>query len=156
MRWIAVFAMLLASPALSLSCSPPNLVADYKAAAASSENWSVVVGQMTFNEGKLPNVNVSDPDRIPEKTRIRAQFVGHSLDANGFTKPYQSNVTLQVNCLLSWCGGAQSGGRYLAFLKHEGNRRIVFAEPCKANLYRNPSNKDLSRIRNCFVGGPCR
>ena len=156
MRWTLLIAMLLASPAYSLSCTPPDPVQDYKAAEASSARWGVAVGQLSFNEGKLPKVDMNRPDKVPEKTTIRAQFVGHSLNTDGFKTPFQANVTLQVSCILTWCGTPRNGARYLAFIKHEGNKRVVFSDPCGSRLYPNPSRQDLQRIRDCFVGGPCR
>lgn len=155
MRWIAVVFSLLASPVLSLSCSPPDPIENYKSIEASSAPWGVAVGQLSFNMGKLPTERFKDPNRMPEKTRIRAQFVGHSLDANGFKTPFQANVTLEVQCILSWCGMPTSGTRYLAYIKHEGGKRKVFAEPCGANLFPNPSNRTLNKVHSCFVGGRC-
>lgn len=155
MRWIAVLAMLVGSPAFSLSCVPPDPVQDYKNAEASSARWGVAVGQLSFNEGKLPKVDMNRPDRVPEKTTIRAQFVGHSLNSDGFKTPFQANVTLEVQCILTWCGMPRNGARYLAFIKHEGGKRKVFAEPCGTWLHPNPRKKDLKRIQSCFVGGAC-
>ena len=155
MRWIVLAAMLLATPAFSLSCVPADPVRDFKAAADSPLRWGIAVGRIDFDESRLPTVDWNRQTEIPPQTDLRAQMVGHSLGSDGFVRPFQANVTLRVTCAGPWCAQPISGARYLAFIKHEGGKRIVQATPCGAWSYINPPRIFLDRLHTCFVGGPC-
>ncbi|SMX46857.1 hypothetical protein [Maliponia aquimaris] len=155
MRWIAFAFGMLATPALSLSCLSPDPVSDFKVAEQSSDRWGIAVGRLDFDEGRLPVVDIDRQEDGPPQTDIRAQFVGKSLDSTGFNRDFQANVTLRVQCLGPWCIRPQSGRRYLAFIRHEGGKRVIPAEVCGNWLYPNPARADLDRLHRCFVGGPC-
>lgn len=155
MRWIVFAAMMLATPAFSLSCSPPDPVSDYKFAEDSPVRWGIAVGRLNFDPGRVPVVDWERQNDVPPSTDIRAQFVGQSIDAGGFVKPFQANVTLRVNCVGPWCASPQNGARYLAFIKHEKGKRVINANPCGSMLYINPPKKYLDQVYQCFVGGRC-
>lgn len=144
-----------ASPALALSCLQPDPVRDYKQADASADRWGAVVGRLDFDESRLPGTKDRLEDK-PRQTDLRAQLVGHSLGADGWETPFQGNITLRVQCFGPWCGRPKSGARYLVFLKHEDGKRVAFADPCGANLYRNPAPVVLERLHGCYAGGACR
>lgn len=156
MRWVALAAaLLLASPALSLSCLPPDPVRDFIEAQGSDARWGIAVGRLNFDERRLPKVNWNRQTDVPPQTDLRAQMVGHALDARGFRTVFQANVTLRVLCFGPWCAEPRNGARYLAFIRHEDGKRVVQADPCGRWLYINPRRHDLDRLHRCFVGGPC-
>ncbi|WP_421905643.1 hypothetical protein [Mameliella sp.] len=156
MRWLGLVLSLLAtSPALALSCRPADPVRDFKAAEESGDRWGVAVGRLDFDEGRLPKVDWARQGRVPPETDLRAQFIGHSLDMDGFDTVFQANVTLRVFCFGPWCAQPKSGARYLAFIKHENGKRVLQADPCGSWLYPNPQRRDLDRVHSCFAGGPC-
>lgn len=156
MRWLALVAgVMAAGPATALSCLPPDPVRDFKEAESSPDRWGIALGRLDFNAERLPQVDWDRQDEVPPQTDLRAQFIGHSLDMNGFKTVFQANVTLRVLCFGPWCAEPKSGGRYLAFIKHENGKRIIHADPCGSWLYLNPRKYDLDRVRTCFAGGPC-
>lgn len=150
---VAVF-LCAASPALALSCLQPDPVRDFKQADASAERWGAVVGRLDFDESRLPDTGDQLQDKPPQ-TDLRAQLVGQSLGAGGWKTPFQGNITLRVQCFGPWCGRPKSGARYLVFLKHEDGKRVAFADPCGARMYRDPSRRVLDALHRCFAGGPC-
>lgn len=155
MRWLAVVLALCATQAQALSCLKPDVVRTYKEVDASPDRWGAAVGRLDFDESQLPEAPQSDPNAAPPQTPVRAQLVGKTLDSDGFTKPFQGNVTLMVQCYGPWCAQPQSGQEYLVFLKREPNRHVAFADPCGTRLFANPSREDLDRITTCFRNGPC-
>ncbi len=150
-----LLTLTLGSQAQALSCIAPDPIRDFKEAHASEDRWSVVVGRLDFDESRLPVVPLDQQAEPKAPTELRAQMVGRFLGPEGFVQPFQGNVTLRGSCYLSWCGGAQSGGRYLAFLRHEDGKRIVQVEPCGQWLYRDPAPALLDAVHACFAGGPC-
>lgn len=155
MRWLACILSLLATPALSLSCLPPDPVRDYQAADTADTRWGIAVGRLDFDENRLPKVDWKRQDAVPPQTDLRATMVGHALDPSGYNTVFQANVTLRVLCFGPWCAAPKSGARYLAFIKHENGKRVVQADPCGNWLYINPRREDLDRVHKCLVGGPC-
>lgn len=150
-----ILSLSLASQAQALSCLAPDPIRDFKEAHASQERWSAVVGRLDFDESRLPVVPIEEQGAPKPPTDLRGQLVGKFLGPNGFAEPFQGNVTVRVTCVMSWCGGARSGQRYLAFLKHEGSKRVVQVQPCGQWLYPAPSPALLDAIHACFSGGPC-
>lgn len=145
----------LASQAQALSCMAPDPIQDFQAAQSSDDRWSAVVGRLDFDENRLPSVALKDQFRKKAPTDLRAQFIGESLGPDGFATPFQGNVTLRVTCIAAWCAQPQSGQRYLAYLRHEGGKRLVLAEPCGQWLYPDPAPRLLDAVHACFAGGPC-
>ena len=157
MRWVwAVLTLvMLAPPALALSCLPTDVVRTFKALDADESRWGAVVGRLDFDERRLPQVDWDRQDEVPQEKRLRAQLIGHSLGPQGWKKPFQNNVSLYVLCSGPWCASPSSGQTYLVFLKREGRRHMAFAEPCGEKLVPRPPAVDLQRLHSCFVGGPC-
>ncbi len=146
---------LAASPALSLSCLPADLARDYQRAAEDDAAWIVVTGKLTFDEKALPKVDMDRQQETPPETDIPARIAGGSLSAEGFTRAFSRDITLRVLCLGPWCGGAQSGGDVLAFLKQEGEDYVAMASPCPGMLYADPTPDMLATVTTCFNGGDC-
>ncbi|MGH1415515.1 MAG: hypothetical protein ACRBB0_18650 [Pelagimonas sp.] len=150
---LALGLLIMAQPALALSCLKPNPVRSYLEADASEERWGAVLGRLDFDEGRLPPTvsggGHSDVD-------LHAQLVGHSLDADGFTNPFQGAITLRIVCTGSWCGRARSGGHYLMFIKREKGKHVAFANPCEAWMFENPRKKALRDVQRCYTGGYCQ
>lgn len=154
MRILALaLACLTASPALSLSCSPSDPAQAFIFANESPDIWIVATGVLSFDESKLPNTSVVNAE--PEGVSIAAVLDGHSLGSNGFKNRFSEKVTLDVGCIASWCGSAQSGATYLAFLKQDRDGYIAFADACPGNLFVNPTRQQLRTVRQCFNGGRC-
>ena len=155
MRWLALLAALAGSPALSLSCAPADPASDYLRAEESADVWIVVEGRLDFDAKALPKRDLADTTG-PGDTDIKARLTGMSLSEAGFARPFDRDITLRVLCFGPWCGGAEPGKRYLAFLKREAGGYVLPASPCPTMYYPDPSDETLSIIETCFSGGPCK
>jgi hypothetical protein len=155
-RLLAVLLALLAPlPVHALSCLPPDVVRSYKEVDATPERWGAVVGRLDFDESRLPKPTWDSDPNVPPETRLRAQLVGHSLGPDGWTHPFQGNVTLVVQCWGPWCATPQSGQRVLVFLQRVARGHLAFADPCGTRFFPRPRRADLDRLQDCFRGGPC-
>ena len=65
----------------------------------------------------LPVPDMSRQHEIPPDTEIPAHLTGHALMQDGFTKPFDRPIMLNVQCFGPWCAGATSGIAYLGFLE---------------------------------------
>ncbi|MBP0482424.1 hypothetical protein [Sagittula salina] len=154
MRWLAFLAALAATEASALSCLPPDPVRTFLKVDAAPERWGAAVGRLDFDASRLPQSHKDSADTPPE-TWLRGQLVGHTLDTDGWTKPFQGSVALKVLCYGPWCAQPKSGRTYLLFLQREPHRHVATADPCGAYIFANPSREDLDRVFQCFAGGPC-
>ncbi|MFK7939365.1 MAG: hypothetical protein AB8B82_08305 [Roseovarius sp.] len=144
--------MTLASPVLSLSCLPPDVVASYGTAAEAEERYIVVHGTLRFNQGLLPKAIGNDS---PPSTRIKAHFSGKSLSQAGFINAFDRDITLDVACFGPWCAGASSGEEYLLFLRKDVTEYTYAADPCGRFGFARPTPEMLRQVTQCISGGPC-
>jgi len=149
---LAAAVIAFATPALSLSCMPPDVIFAYNKAAESEYSYIVVTGQLTFNEQKLPRAVINDS---PPSTRIPAQLEGLALTKTGFDMPFDRAITLNALCFGPWCGGAESGAAYLAFLKRDNGSYVIDADPCSSTVFLNPTGEMMQQVEQCFAGGAC-
>lgn len=149
----AAALMAVASPALSLSCMRPDVASSYSRAADAEESYLVVHGTLKFNESKLPKSSGNDS---PPTTRIKAHMTGNALSQSGFNHPFDRDITLEVQCLGPWCGGAVSGIPYLAFIRKDGAGYTFAADPCGSLGFAKPTPKMLAQAEQCMNGGACK
>lgn len=155
----ALFGLLgawLAGPVAALSCLPPDVARTYKQVDADTAHWGAVVGRLDFDESRLPRPDPIMTNVSPPETDLTAQFIGHSLTRQGWTEPFQQNVTLRVLCFGPWCAAPASGQTVLAFVKNEDGRHVVIADPCGNTLFPVPSRADMRRVQDCFAGRSCK
>ncbi|WP_371224940.1 hypothetical protein [Roseovarius sp. 2305UL8-3] len=149
---LSTAAIALATPALSLSCLPPDVTSAYNMAAESEDHYIVVTGELTFKDAKLPKGYANDS---PASTRVPARLTGKALTKSGFNIAFDRNITLDVLCFGPWCGGAGSGETYLTFLKREGDGYVMEADPCGSMAFQNPTDNMMEQVERCFAGGRC-
>lgn len=153
MRLLAALLLIpIASAASALSCLAPDPVRTFLEVDASEDQWGAAVGRLDFNEAALPQVDFDGT--VAAETWVRAQLVGKTLTRDGWTKPFQGNVSIQVTCAGSWCGQPQSGASYLMFLKREPTRFTAIADPCSNYIF-PATRENMDRVHQCFTGGPC-
>ena len=97
--------MLVAGPALALSCLPPDVARTYKQAAEAKETYIVVLGRLSFDASKLPKADMERQQETPPQTLIPARIEGTSLSQAGFETPFTANITLNARCFGPWCAG---------------------------------------------------
>lgn len=152
MRKLVLAFAVLASPLQALSCLEPDPIQAYLNADSSADRYGAVVGRLDFDEARLPPA-VGDGDQ--QDVEVRAHLVGDSLGFDGFTAPFQGNITLRIACFASWCGRPKSGAKYLIFIKREAGRHVAVADPCGGWMFERPSRDVLDKLHQCFVGGAC-
>ena len=145
---LALAAMLVAEPALALSCMRPDPVSDFRAAASAPEPWIVVEGMLTFGPLQKPAPGKSGGAKVAETP---GHITGAFLTRNGFTGRFNRDITLRVSCVGPWCGTI-TPGRHLAFLKQEGDRYVMLVEACPSKIYENPDPATLDAIERCMSG----
>lgn len=153
MRWLAAL-ILSASQASALSCLPPDPVRTFLEVDAAPERWGAVFGRLDFDTSAVPQPT-GDDTLPPSDTWLRAHLVGTTLDADGWTKPFQGNIELDVQCVGPWCARPVSGATYLLFLKREPGRHIAIIDPCGTYSVQNPAREVLDSLYQCFADGPC-
>lgn len=144
--------LLIATPALALSCLRPDVRTAFVQAQEAEETYIVVHGTLSFDASKLPEAVLNDS---PPVTRIAARLMGMGLTETGFDVAFERDVTLEVLCFGPWCGGAGDGARYLAFLRQDGAGYVVSADPCASLLFHEPKPEDLTTVAQCYKAGHC-
>lgn len=148
-RLVLILAFgLAAQPALALSCMRPDVVRDFQEAEASEDTWIVVSGRLGFDRSALPGGGSG----IEREREVAAHFTGQSLTGDGFTAPFDRDITLRVTCAGPWCGTV-APGEYLAFLKVEDEDYTMIAGPCPARLHPDPTDAMKADVTRCMAEG---
>ena len=106
-----VFALLPAH-ASALSCGTWSIAHAYQSAAKSEYTYTIVLGNSSFDREALPLIadrkttGTSGGLAVfePKDKHIPARVEGLALAEDGFSKPYEADVTLHVTCVAQWCG----------------------------------------------------
>lgn len=151
---LAVILMCMAGQASALSCLPHAVEDAFNQANDAPEVYQVVHGRLAFDGALLPRTD-HDPMHLPEDAVIPARIVGNSLTRNGFTNPVALNVTFEVQCYASWCGGGVPGADYLAFLRQDAGTWVLQTNPCGGFAFAKPSRVQLDAVEACLRAGSC-
>ncbi|UWQ13847.1 hypothetical protein K3556_13060 [Aliiroseovarius sp. M344] len=155
MRWIALAVMIgLPLPALALSCMPYNAISAFQDAAKSSDDYVVVLGNLSFDEKHLPQVDWNRQEDVKPDNYLTGRIAGKSLTRSGFTNAFQRQIDINVQCFGPWCGGL-STGRTLVFLKRKDRAYLLETNPCGGFAHGDPSNETLNKIEACMRGERC-
>jgi len=154
---LAMFLCGIAGPAASLSCAYLDAAAMYQQAADASERYVIVHGAFLRNGPDVPLTPVSDDPDTPPPYSVEMLFYGDLGSRVGFHTPVELEVTVRVNCVLSWCGAPPEEGReVLAFLRVDEDRAYHLGiGPCPGWVIYNPSQQDLDQIVACMRGETC-
>jgi len=152
---LALALAALATPALALSCRPPDVARTYHSAAEAEAAYVVVHGTLDFDERRLPKADMSDQASIPPSTRIPAQITGQALTLSGFDHAFDRQITLDLRCFGPWCAGAVSGIPYLAFLQRTDAGYVLELDPCGGFGFSEPTDEMLTRVEGCYQGKAC-
>lgn len=153
--FLPILLSLAAGPALSLSCLPPDVANSFNSAAKAEESYVVVHGTLTFDESKLPEVDMNHQDQIPPQTEIAARLTGKSLSKAGFRTDFDRPITLLAVCLGPWCGRAVSGTEHLSFLQATDEGYLLSVTPCGDFDFPEPTREMLNTVSQCFKNGSC-
>lgn len=155
MRVLAALLLVLAGQAQALSCVQPDVARSFQHADASEDAYVVLLGTYSFDAAKLPQVDWDNQMDTPPETKIAARFKGLSLTADGFTRPFESAVTLNALCLGPWCASPQPDRRVLSFVQKSGEAYVFEASPCGGYGFWDPTDVDIARVEACMRGEGC-
>lgn len=145
-----------ATPSLSLSCLPATVANSFKEAAASEQTYIVVHGTLSFDDSKLPKVDLERQDQTPPQTDIPGRLTGKSLSKSGFEATFDRPITVRAICLGPWCGKPVSGTEYLSFLEKTSDGYLLAISPCGGYDFANPTPEMLRTATQCMQGGDCQ
>lgn len=144
---------MISAQAHALSCMRADPIETFKRVAAAPEDYFVLYGELTFDEGLLPTGTSSNSVRLPDP--IPAYFDGQGLTRDGFTSSYASPVSLEIGCSGPWCGSARSGGDALYFVEAKDPPVTMVAGACGGMIFPDPSQAVLDMLTSCMQGGAC-
>ncbi len=153
---LIVLSLMIGGPAAALSCLPHDVATTFKRVQASPDIYVGILGTLTFDESRLPVVDMQNQQDTPPVTRIPAQISGHTLSAEGFVTPFERNILLNVQCAGPWCAQPHSGIEYMGFMRSDGGRYSLSIGPCGGDAFGKPTRAMRETVRECFAGGECR
>lgn len=151
MRALATAALvLLAQPALALSCLAPNAARTFNDLVEAPEVYVLVVGTFTAPDG-LPS--------LPEGEGGTAQMVltGGVVTETGLN-PVSTPVTVTTECAGVWCASFPTDGRaHLAFLERSAAPAPprLTVSPCPYRLLAAPTAQQMPALHLCMTQGTC-
>lgn len=147
-------SLLIPAQAFALSCVEPTVASSYAAATTSEDSFLLSTGTLTFDVSLLPR-SKGLGDKPANRTRIPATVKGNAFLGQGFDQPFETNVELVVECVLSWCGSIEPGVEHLLFLR-EGKASYELSLPaCGGTTFANPTPEMLNEVKTCFSEGNC-
>ena len=152
---LALALGLMAGPALALSCLPPDVARTYQQADEAEAAYVVVLGRLSFDESKLPVVDMARQQDTPPVTLIPARISGKALSRSGFVTEFDQEITLNARCFGPWCAGASSGTEYLAFLERTDGGYVLSLDPCGGFGFPQPQAEMVAQAVACFRGESC-
>ena len=148
---LAALTLLLATPAIALSCMRPDAVQLYEAARDSDDTYVVVRGR----------IDLSEPAQAPEpETEMpaitKAVMSGYALTTHGFGALFHRKIEIRATCLGPWCGSADGFVReQIAMLRVDNNDvYTLMAGPCGGQAI-EWSKDGESRLLECHRTGNC-
>lgn len=111
-------------------------------------------GTLVFDERALPVTPWDDQAATPQRTLIDGFLSGEQLGRNGFLRPFQDAVILDVSCYGPWCAGPLSDQIYVAFVELRGDARVIQTNPCGGFLF--PATQEIEEeLLRCMRGDRC-
>jgi len=151
-----LIAILVAGPALSLSCLKPDAVTQYETARDSRDLYSLVIGIIQSDEPiAIPKQNVQGAVVGSKSSDTAVRVSGRVLTAQGFTNPFDQKVTLRATCISVWCPSAPETGREVfAALRHVEGDLLLEISACPSNALPWTA-EDEARVLNCHRFETC-
>lgn len=147
--------LLWAAGAHALSCLPHDVAAVFQEAQDSEDRFMAIIGELTFDETRLPKADMDRQQDTPPDTLIPARLSGKALSRAGFTGEYAADIILNVQCYGPWCAGAHSGMEYLAFVNLDRDMPEVTITPCGGFGFPQPTEEMKQQVVSCYDGGDC-
>lgn len=144
----ATFISLVVQPAFALSCIRPDPLLSYTQARDADEVYVVVKGAFTPLGPPVPVGNEG-------ASRMAARLTGEALGPDGFTVPFDAEVTVDTICYGPWCGSEMPAGEILAYVESTSSGAVIENNACGGFVFYDPHRTDLARVEACHFGGSC-
>jgi len=151
----ALFLGFMPLPALALSCLAPTVERSFTQFQASDDIYVIVKGQLTLDTTLLPKGMTLDANP-PEMTHVPARLSGMSMGPNGFVRPFDRDITLEVLCLGPWCGGVAPDIETLTFLRKVDDGYALTISPCGGSAFPEPTVAQEDALQKCWRDGTCQ
>ena len=134
-----------------MSCAPWDHLDAWAQASESDRLYLVARGTLLFDERDLPQVDWDDQAATPPLTRVKAYFSGDQLGRNGFQRPFEGEVTLEVACYGPWCARVPAGAEIVAFIEMRDGALVLETNPCGG--FALPTSPEVERdLQRCMQG----
>lgn len=142
-----------AGPADALSCLRPDPARSFQQAEASEQTYVIARGTLDFDGAELPEgMSTAAED---QSVSVPARLSGMGLTRDGYTVPFDRDVTLVLQCLGPWCGTATPGTEVLAFLEKDDDGYTIRQSPCGGLAFQDAPDDWYDTVATCFAGGDC-
>lgn len=152
-RWLWAVAASVPLPALALSCMPWDVDSALRETRAGDAAYRVVSGDLDFDPALLPVTDWANQMAVPPRTEIPARLTGFSVSKEGFTVPFDAEITLVIGCAGPWCASAEPGPS-LAFVQHTETGWVLEQGPCGGFHFARPDADMLAHVAGFFASAP--
>lgn len=148
---MACLALVLASPALALSCMRPDAVRVFEKARDATAAYYIVKGRVSLREA----ANKPEPNSKTSAV-TRAHVSGSALTASGFNVAFDQDIDVASTCLGPWCGDPDSltGELIMALEIRPGSLRLHLG-PCGGDQLPWHAEQEM-RLLQCHLSGDCQ
>lgn len=147
-------AVLVAAPAVALTCIRPDAARLYTRAAEAESSHVIVEGRLTLDPGRLPRTDKTVPG--PEDpVSLPARLEGRALGPEGFERRFDRAIRVEASCIGPWCPRLAPVTRLIAAPRVEDGAYVLPLDACMGWAMTDPTPEDLSRIKSCHDGGAC-
>lgn len=139
--------LLAASSASALTCLESSIIDSFQNADERPEAFVIGLGTVTRTGDDVPDgPDTGDPDNRVGYS-FPAQFVGGLAGLDGFGEERALDLTVEVQCAASWCGGSVFGEYGLYFLRSDGAGQYAFESTvCPLYAFEDVTEHDLQSL----------
>ena len=158
--FLACAVLLIAQPAVALSCLRPDAVRLYEFARDSDDFYQIVLGRLIAPAGiTLPEApEMGQAPLGNEETDVvytPVRLSGMVLTRDAFDRPYDREVTLALGCLGMWCSDPPAQDKRLLFaVRIDGDARFLNPGVCSEASVLGTSGA-VDRLLDCHVNNHC-
>lgn len=152
MRFLCALVMfsVLGAQVQALSCLRPNTAKTFNFYQEAPDSYRLFVGTVKMT-GAIPKY-VEGKSRTA-KAIASGRFVGRS----GLTKSHILNVTVQTQCVASWCGGFPGAmdKDVIMYIKQSPKGDVIDIDACPGGFGQVATNARVDLLQKCLRKGKC-
>ncbi len=152
MRFLCALVMfsVLGAQVQALSCLRPNTAKTFNFHQEAPEKYRLFVGKVKMT-GVIPKYVEGTPQSA--KAVATGRFVGRS----GLTKAQSLNVTVQTQCVASWCGGFPSAmdKDVIMYIKQTPKGDVIDIGACPGGFGQVVTDDRVKLLQKCLRKGKC-